>query len=276
MPLATLSPELQDFNVPANYELKILFHNFNDRQCKPTTMQVNGWSPQVHQQVNATKYENATCIVLLTCKSCLLTGQQQSIALAYDSPFAFASNIEYYLSVPHFVNGSVFIAYENLAPEGNDLVFKGAQPSIVSISLTKSLHTKLATDYLIQNLVTRSTIKDRTSFGYVAARYPTSLGSICNETNFNANNGLALQFAFTVESSVLRIEQTARSSLLDYLSKIAALIGGVSSLVVLIMTLIEFVHVSIRNKREKAEQQNDVEMRPLNEFDEVGKIIFST
>lgn len=259
IPSAALPPELQNLTLVNTYSLKVLFHSFNlnPEACASNSLEITGFSPSNQQTVTFTKYSNSTCIMDFTCRDCQLLGNNQFIRIGYSSPFVSSSAIEYYMNVPHFLsNSSSFGLHEILTPTDSQSIFKGPEPTSVSISLIQSYYTYLARDYLFNNVFSQSPVQSRTSIGFIATHFPTFLGSSANDTTFTSKQGLHFSIKFTVESTVFRISQEAKSSLLDFISKIAALIGAVSGVVMFLMIIMETIQdCIIRKQQERAKTE---------------------
>lgn len=74
--------------IVSNFTFIILLHNFNDKDCMPTSSNIVGIVPNT--LVNATLFANFTCQIVISCSQCELDGKSQSVDIVWDTQFASA------------------------------------------------------------------------------------------------------------------------------------------------------------------------------------------
>lgn len=170
--------------VQGTIRLLVFLHNYNDLQCNPSVFTASGLTPNVTLQ--SARFENATCMLDLVCANCILVGNNQRINFEWNRAFSMASIIEYYLFIPHFLPNQYFFMYEALAPESEDLIFKGSRATEFTLSLTKAFRTTLLPFHALSSLFSTSDPLgiNRTTIGYIANRFPTQFGSTQTEQTF--------------------------------------------------------------------------------------------
>lgn len=246
--------------VQGSYSILVRLHNYNDPTCAPSQQLINGFEPKEQLLINSTKHANATCDLKLVCMKCKLTGVTQELQFMWNYPFAMASSIEYTILLPHFKNQEQFQVYELIIPETREVVFRGNQPTEASLSLLKSYYTPLAKDYLIGGIITRTSAADLTRVGYVATKFPTRYGSVSQDRDFvSSQQGLGITIRFTLNANVFMIEEEAKSSILEFVSKVVALIGAIEAVAAIIMNKIEEFQDCIQQRRQSTVKKNEID-----------------
>lgn len=245
------------------FVLNFKLFNYNAKECDTSVpVKYVGIQPvdsNTVPSVVARKYEqNATCDVTWTCTNCKLTGVTQLITFNWTYPFAMATAINYTVWLPHFYTNSQqnpFLIQEQLVPPSTNLLFRGATPTELSMSLLRSYYTQLAPDYLFGNIFSKLSALELTRVGYVATRFPSRLGSTVSSGDFeNSDQGLIINVQMSLNANVLMINEEARSSVLEFLSKLFALAGAVSSICIFSMSRLERLMLCIRKKPFKKQQ----------------------
>lgn len=249
IPEAILPREFPKF-VKSNYYMKLLLHNYNDNSCVPS-FSVSGMEPFANLQTLTQKYANGTCVLNLVCNNCYLSGPSQTIDLFWYQLFAMATIIEYYIFIPHFLQGTKFVMYERVVPLENGYVFKGSQPTEFGLSLARAYYTTLAPDYFIGGIFSRASLTDRTSLGYIGNRFSTRLGSTVSPADFGSAQGFTIRFNIVADTNVFRIQTSAKANILGFLSRLFALVGGASAIIMVFMVIIEQVSTRCGRKKQK-------------------------
>lgn len=239
------------------YTIVLLLHNFNDKICEPSIIKSVGIAP--HLNTTSTLFTNFTCKIVTTCQNCYLDGSQQMVDFTWNTDFASASVIELYTFLPHyFAPDQPFVVYEALMA---DSIFKGQTDATqITLSLTRAYHTILQNDNFFNSFLARRT-GGNTKAGYVAAKYPSRLGSMLQANNFFSQTGLRITITFLSDANVFRVEQESLFSTLEWLAKLFSLVSAAYSFVGLAMTCTERYaslikrHVVAKNEQGSAEQQ---------------------
>lgn len=215
--------------IQGDFSLSLTLHNYNDLGCQ-AELSVSGLEPNMN--VSFVKNDTAsTCVATIVCKQCYLSGSAQYFRFKWSQLFAMASAIDYTITLPHFINNTNFVLRERVVPLEPHTIFKGSeQATEVSLSLTKSFYTVSTADSFIFNIISGNNVANRTTSGYVATHFPTKQGSRVDATTFNQKSGLQVWITFNSDSSVFRIVEDGKSTILDLVSKIAALVGLVGTI----------------------------------------------
>lgn len=248
-------------SINGTYTIIILLHNFNHLDCVPQTELLTGIVPKPKLEYNLS---NFTCKMVMECKNCVLDGSQQSLDLIWDSIYASASQIEVFIYLPHYIPNERFYIYESLVPESTDSIFKGKiTPTHVALSLTRAYRTVLVEDNFLNSFLSRRP-PGETTIGYVAAKFPSRIGSTVDSSNFFSQSGLRILITFNSDPNVFRIEQESLSSILEWLSKLFALLSATFTLISVGMRFLEKLKAMAEDRLKKNNNNmSQTELKPI-------------
>lgn len=255
--------------VQGYYSIHLYLHGYGDTKCNASDS-FTGLDGAY--TIYTTAFANATCLVQFTCANCSLQGSTQRLRFSFAHPFVAASAIYYILTLPYFMpKRSVFTMSERIFPDNTSHVFRGAVDTRISMSLTATLYTTLDTfDYFVFGIFSRlfgaKSIQEYT--GYSAIRNPTSKGSTVDAQSFwqSSSDVMVVTFEFSANPTAYLISQQGKQNVLDFASRIFALIAAASGVLALIMATLEKLVHTIEQRRKNSkdkpvENSTDVELK---------------
>lgn len=246
-----------DTRVVGDYFFDFTFHNFMDPNCIVTSYRINGLISTNGTKSNNNEVEGAVrfratrndttaaCAFQVNCTNCYLSSVNPSVTLNMGHDLAMASSISYRLQLPHFYENSNLTVEQIIAPSDNRFVLKGPQPTLIPLSLTKTLYSRLSDDFFVFSLFSEvlriaPQWNNPTTIGYSVVHSPIELGSLADESNFRTQEGgISLQLLLQINPNALLIEQESKYSSLDLLSKTGALVSSMAVIVVILMNCME-------------------------------------
>lgn len=238
------------------YSISVFLHGFTDSNCTANQVNVHGLAGSIVK--SETLFTNNTCKLLLECADCTFEGSSPTILVSYASSFISASVIDYQIALPAFsLQQDSNTIFERVSIDNSTLVFRGALPTRVSISLTATQLTSIdALDYFFYNAFSKLLSQNTTiqKNGYSIVKNPTIKGSTSGFSNFwDSPAVLSVSFELTINPNAYVINQLGRDTITDFLSKTFALIAGASSAIAIIMSQVEKI---VSNVEAKAKSKN--------------------
>lgn len=267
------------------YAVYMNLHNYGDKSCELHNQQpdvenfVGTWSSSVELLANY------TCKVVYQCPNCSLSGSSQSIGFKFAQPYSMATAIDYTLTLPYFFpNQPIFNISERILPNNSSTVFRGASPTVVSMSLTTTLYTTIDTwDFFLYNILSKvfSVRASQESFGFSVVRNPPVQGSVANEALFWQNEPtLRVQFQFYTNPNGYMINQQGKSTILDFVSKVAALSAAIAGILAFVMSNMEWcgylIGKCIANRKAKKTGANSARKIELLDMPAISSAVVET
>lgn len=248
-----------DTRVPGDYIFSFTLHNVMDPQCTLSSYSIVGLiSAKVNTgpdddssgdqsiRIETTRLkESAACKFEVNCMNCFLSSYNPTVSLRMDDYFSMASSISYHVQLPHFHDGSQLVVEQVIAPGDLNLILKGPKQTLIPLSLTKSVYSRLSDDYFVYSLfsdVLNFAPQRRSnpmSIGYSVVHNPIELGSVADASNFHSQRGLSLRLSLQINPNALLIEQESEHTSLDLVSKTCALMSSLAVIVVILMNCVE-------------------------------------
>lgn len=254
--------------VNSTYKLVTHLVNYGDSNCNPTSYLITGFMGA--HSLDSLLLDNYTCSITFVCTNCVLQGSSQMVKYFFAQTYAMAAAIDYQWSVPHFDSRfKTTQVSERIVPDNITHVFRGPKSTEISISMTTTLFAKLDPwDFFFYNILSKifnsSSASD--TLGYATVRNTPILGSTLAEASQFWNQvSLSVSFEFIANPNAYFIQQIGRSTVLDFFSKIFALIAASASLIVMNMNLLERIWKSIQQMRRTRKQQTNVQHMELTQ-----------
>lgn len=264
--------------IHGSFKLHITLYGLLSNSCIPTSSDIQGIDVYVNSAAfklltTETNVEDSTCLISFVCSDCTLTSSNPILTFSWKHPFAAIAGFEYSLEIPHFLEVPV-IVNQQVFPQSMDTVIRGSKASQVSVALFSTYYSYLGVDYFFYHIFSRKSLNTRTQIGYSCVSLPTTIGSTATESTFSiasdSENIVTLQFSLQVNPNVLRINESAKLSLLDFLAKLVALIGAAYSVSGRLLTVVEpFTQklcICIKRKKKSSgnnEENNKIEGEEL-------------
>ena len=259
-PPQVVSSVIRDIAITGDFIFNIDLYNFpsTSGECSSaSTVESTGFQYENGNLVTKYTYTGSTCNIVTVCHACNLTGETQTMLFKWNGQSPLCTNaFQYTVSVPHFYNSHQINTTE-IVQAPNQSTFAGGTPTQISLSLTKSYFTSLASDYFFYNVFTDkfgtiNSVAKRSSAGYVISRYPTTPGSTISNLNYASDaNQLSIQFSFSIASVLFQVNQSASYQLVTWISFVLPLLGSVSGVV---LSLLSCLYPKIGKKFEPSER----------------------
>jgi hypothetical protein len=210
------------------------------------------------------------CLVKFECYSCDMSGISSNIYFNITDLFAASSSFSYNMSI-NYIRNNTFVLQNGIFVDYGKL-FKGPDPTIFQMLITSTQFQSLKSNIL--DIPQKSTI----DYGYTFNQLSLVKGSIANSSTFNSQLGLGVLFQISLNYNSIYIEEINKTSFLNFLAQIAALISAILSIYTIILTSIEnlfsklshFVMLLVKKlkknqKQDPIEEDKKIEITPQSQ-----------
>lgn len=229
-------------NIVGMYQFNVTLNNFQDVECKPVIVQeaFNSLDSTSGSVLSVVSFKQGTsCVTSVTCPNCYILGTSAQISLSFSQQYAMASDMQLSMIIPYFYQGNSLTVNTRIYPSAvGQGIFKGNKnATIIPFILTKSVYSLLPDAYQVKQLLGA---QNNLQVGYAVMRSAINKGTIVSsEEEFMVNSGLTVTIPLTINTYGFFIKQDGRMSILDYVSKVAALTVTITSVCVIVMNVLE-------------------------------------
>lgn len=248
---------------------KLLLFSFGD-ECKVSSFSSSGFN-NPNEWNMTTSLVNSTCVVEYVNKNGSLIGSTHLLRFKFLQPFAMASSIGYVITFPNYASSQNAQITEVVQPtNATTTVFRGPATTEFSLSFTTTQFSQInGYDFFFYNLISKifniasmNTIR----VGYTIVQNQPTLGTTLQSNNFwNSPGELQVDFRITSNPNAYAIQQLGKSTVLDFVGKIAALVGAAMAIVAAVMANMEMLWTQHKQKQ-NAKQANKVIAHELGEI----------
>jgi hypothetical protein len=178
------------------------------------------------------------CSVNFDCYKCDLTGTTTNIYFNFTDYLAASSTFSYNMSI-NYIKNSTYNLQNGIFIE-NGILLKGPDPTTFQMLITNTQYQTLKSNIL--DIPQESSI----NYGFTVNQLSYVLGSRVNKTSFSSQNGLNMLFQFSLNYNTIYIEEVNKSSFLNFLAQIAALLGAILSIYSTIISVIENIFLKLK------------------------------
>lgn len=254
-------------NITGYFAIDITLNDFADSTCENTLVLYTQLRGAI--TIKSTMIRPSACNVILQCQDCTFTGSLQQIMFEFGQSYASASSIDYKLTFPYYDGKSAtFTIAERVMPNDPLRVFRGAEPTEISLSSTITQFLSInPADYFFYSLgsqIFRSNISNSQT-GYSILPTGVTMGTTSDAASFwsHSFNGVRVAFSINANPNAVLVQQTGKFTLLDFFSKIFALISASYAALAFIMNRSEKYIVRWRETKQKQETQMATEMKVI-------------